>query len=119
MHYPDSIYTARMNDQQRAWFYAEYERARKDEIAGVLFAIFLGGFGIHHFYLGRTGLGLLYLAFFWTPIPHVLGWIECFLMPARVRAYNVAAATMISSGILSYPPPPDPYRQATVTGVPA
>jgi len=28
--YPiDPIYTANMNDQQRTWFYAEYERAHK------------------------------------------------------------------------------------------
>jgi TM2 domain-containing membrane protein YozV len=118
MLYPDSIYTARMTDQQRAWFYAEYERARKDEIAGVLFAIFLGGFGIHHFYLGRTGLGILYLAFCWTGIPHLIGFIEAFLMPERVRAYNVNAATLIANGILAYPSPPD-YRQPTTTAVPA
>ena len=43
--YPiDPIYTANMNDQQRAWFYAEYERARKDEVIGVLLAVFLGAF---------------------------------------------------------------------------
>jgi TM2 domain-containing membrane protein YozV len=101
MIYPDSVYTARMNDQQRAWFYAEYERARKDEIAGVLFALFLGGFGIHYFYLGRNGLGLTYLLLSWTGIPSVLGLIEAFFMPSRVRAYNVAMASMISTHILA------------------
>lgn len=118
MIYPDSIYTARMTEQQRAWFYAEYERARKDEIAGVLFAIFLGGWGVHHFYLGRNGLGLIYLLFFWTGIPHIIAWVECFFMPERVRTYNAAVAAMISSRILAYPPPPETYRQPTTTGVP-
>ena len=103
MIYPDSVYTARMNEQQKAWFYAEYERARKDEIAGVLFAVFLGSFGIHHFYLGRNGLGLTYLLLSWTGIPCFLGWIEAFFMPARVREYNVAIASLISSHILAGP----------------
>ena len=89
--YPiDPIYTANMNDLQRAWFYAEYERARKDEVIGVLLAVFLGGLGIHHFYLRRDGLGLLYLLFSWTGIPMVIAWIEAFFMPRRVRQYNAA-----------------------------
>jgi TM2 domain-containing membrane protein YozV len=100
--YPiDPIYTANMNDQQRAWFYAEYERARKDELVGVLFALLLGTFGIHHFYLRRDGLGVLYLIFFWTGIPAILGFIECFFMPGRVRQYNATQAYYISTQILS------------------
>jgi TM2 domain-containing membrane protein YozV len=100
--YPiDPIYTANMNEQQRAWFYAEYERARKDEVIGVLLAVFLGGLGIHHFYLRRDGLGLLYLLFSWTGIPMVIAWIEAFFMPRRVRQYNAAQAMFISSQILA------------------
>jgi TM2 domain-containing membrane protein YozV len=102
--YPiDPIYTANMNDQQRAWFYAEYERASKDEVIGVLLAIFLGGLGIHHFYLRRDGLGIVYLVFFWTGIPMVIAWIEAFFMPSRVRQYNAAQAAYISSRILAIP----------------
>jgi TM2 domain-containing membrane protein YozV len=103
--YPiDPIYTINMNDQQRAWFYAEYERARKDEVIGVLLAIFLGGLGIHHFYLRRDGLGLLYLIFSWTGIPMVIAWIEAFFMPGRVRQYNAAQAIYISTHILGATP---------------
>jgi TM2 domain-containing membrane protein YozV len=102
--YPiDPIYTVNMNNQQRAWFYAEYERARKDELVGVLFALVLGSFGIHHFYLRRDGLGVLYLIFFWTGIPAFLGFVECFFMPGRVRQYNAAQAIYISSQILATP----------------
>lgn len=43
--------------------------------AGVL-ALCLGGAGIHKFYLGSWGWGLLYLATFWTGIPAVLALIE-------------------------------------------
>ena len=103
--YPiDPIYTANMNDHQRAWFYAEYERARKDEVIGTLLAIFLGGLGIHHFYLRRDGLGILYLIFSWTGIPMVIAWIEAFFMPGRVRQYNAAQAFYISSHILGTAP---------------
>jgi TM2 domain-containing membrane protein YozV len=104
MYPTDPIYTVNMNDQQRAWFYAEYERARNAEVIGVLLAIFLGGLGIHHFYLRRDGLGILYLVFSWTGIPMVIAWIEAFFMPARVRQYNAAQAFYISSHILGAAP---------------
>lgn len=38
----------------------------------VLLAIFLGGLGIHKFYAGKTGVGLIYLIFSWTFIPMIL-----------------------------------------------
>jgi hypothetical protein len=94
--------TANMNDEQRAWFRAEYERARKNEVVGVLLALFLGCFGVHHFYLRRDTLGVLYLLFFWTGITAILGFIECFFMPGRVRRYNVMQAMYISSQILAH-----------------
>lgn len=112
MHLTDPLYTHNMTDHQRAWFYAEYERARKDEVIGVVLAIFLGGFGVHHFYLRRNGLGILYLLFSWTAIPAVLGWIDAFFTPGRVRQYNAVQAAYISSQILGnavfagVPPPP-------------
>jgi TM2 domain-containing membrane protein YozV len=39
-------------------------------------ALIFGGIGAHKFYLGRPGLGLLYLLFFWTMIPPILGLAE-------------------------------------------
>ncbi|NLZ18251.1 MAG: NINE protein [Desulfobulbaceae bacterium] len=48
----------------------------KNKLAAALFAIFLGGFGIHKFYLGRIGWGLIYLCLCWTFIPSLLGLIE-------------------------------------------
>ncbi len=43
--------------------------------AGIL-GILLGGLGIHKFYLGQGGVGLLYLIFCWTYIPGIIGFIE-------------------------------------------
>lgn len=48
----------------------------KNKIAAGILAIFLGGFGIHKFYLGKTGMGVLYLLFCWTYIPAIVGFIE-------------------------------------------
>jgi TM2 domain-containing membrane protein YozV len=95
----DPLYTSGMNEHQRAWFYAEYEQARRDEVVGVLLAIFLGSFGLHHFYLRRNGWGVLYLLFSWTGIPAIVSFIEAFLMPGRVRAYNAQQAGYIAGQI--------------------
>jgi TM2 domain-containing membrane protein YozV len=51
----------------------------KSRIAAALFALFLGGLGAHKFYLGQTGLGILYLIFCWTFIPAFIGFIEFIL----------------------------------------
>ncbi len=51
----------------------------KSKLAAGLFGIFLGGFGIHKFYLGKTGMGIFYLLFCWTFIPAVVGFIEGIL----------------------------------------
>jgi len=52
----------------------------KSRLAAALFALFLGGIGIHKFYLGRWGWGLVYLLFCWTFIPTLVGWIEAVLL---------------------------------------
>ncbi len=48
----------------------------KSKVAAGLLAIFLGDFGVHKFYLGQVGIGILYLLFFWTLIPGIIGIIE-------------------------------------------
>jgi hypothetical protein len=77
---------------------------RRDEVVGILLALFLGTFGIHHFYLRRTGLGILYICFFWTGITAFLGFIECFFMPGRVREFNAIQAAGIAA-MLGIPMP--------------
>lgn len=48
----------------------------RSRIAAAVFALLLGGLGIHKFYLGQTTQGVLYLIFFWTFIPAVIGFVE-------------------------------------------
>lgn len=49
---------------------------KKNKVAAGLFAILLGWFGMHKYYLGRVGQGIFYTLFFWTGIPALLGLIE-------------------------------------------
>jgi TM2 domain-containing membrane protein YozV len=83
----------------QAVFYQQYESVRRDEVVGVLLALFLGTFGIHHFYLRRTGLGIIYICFCWTGITSILGVIECFFMPGRVREFNAIQAAGIAAAL--------------------
>jgi TM2 domain-containing membrane protein YozV len=48
-------------------------------VAAAIFAIIFGSFGVHRFYLGQTGWGILYVLFCWTLIPAVAGLIEGIL----------------------------------------
>lgn len=41
-----------------------------------LYAIFLGSFGAHKFYLKQPVQGTLYLLFCWTGIPTIIGLVE-------------------------------------------
>jgi TM2 domain-containing membrane protein YozV len=86
-------------DEQRALYYAHMSAWQKDEVVGVLLALFLGTFGAHHFYMRRPGLGILYCVFCWTGIPTIISFIECFFMPSRVRQYNLALAAYFAGGM--------------------
>jgi TM2 domain-containing membrane protein YozV/RNA polymerase subunit RPABC4/transcription elongation factor Spt4 len=52
------------------------QTSSKDKTVAGLFAILLGGLGVHHFYLGNVLLGIIYLVFCWTFIPMIVGFIE-------------------------------------------
>jgi len=69
-------------------FVMQYNAAKKSPTTAVLLALFLGGLGAHKFYLGQTGLGVLYLVFCWTYIPAILGLVEAFVIAGQVGKYN-------------------------------
>jgi TM2 domain-containing membrane protein YozV len=95
--------------RQQTAFYQQMALVQKDELLGFLLALLLGTFGAHRFYLGETGWGIAYVVFMWTGIPTLLGFIECFFMPARVRNYNAVRAAQIAAWV-SQTFPPEPAR---------
>lgn len=73
--------------------YGQFAKSPKNKWIAVLLAFFLGGLGIHKFYLGKTGWGIVYLLFCWTWIPSIIAFIEMlrylFTSEANFRAkYN-------------------------------
>ncbi len=68
--YPHAYPPARIGPQ------GLYPYRQKDKVVAGLLALFLGGLGIHKFYLGQAGWGILYLLFFWTFIPAIIAGIE-------------------------------------------
>ncbi|MFC3160089.1 TM2 domain-containing membrane protein YozV [Chryseobacterium arachidis] len=52
----------------------------KSKSTAALLAFFLGGIGIHRFYLGQNTLGILYLVFCWTFIPALIAFFDFFVL---------------------------------------
>ena len=94
----------------------------KERTVAILLCFFLGGFGIHKFYLGNNAQGVVYLIFSWTLIPGIIAFFEffglCFMSDrefnARFNNYTLPTLLDRSSG---YPivPPAKSKQEATAT----
>lgn len=51
-------------------------RIMKNRGLAIVLALFLGGLGIHRFYVGRIGSGFVFLILCWTFIPAIIGVID-------------------------------------------
>ena len=52
----------------------------KPRVIAILLALFLGGIGIHRFYMNRPGSGIIYVLFCWTFIPAIVALVEALLL---------------------------------------
>ena len=93
------LLSANLTSDESAAYMAQFNQVEKSAVAGVLLALFLGGLGAHRFYMGQTGLGLLYLLFCWTFVPTIVAFVEIFLMPGRVQGHNAAKTAEIVTSI--------------------
>lgn len=75
----------------------------KSKTTAVILAIFLGGLGIHRFYLNRPISGVIYLIFCWSFIPAVISILEAIsFMSYSEEAFNkkyADAAYLMSEAI--------------------
>ena len=51
----------------------------KSRVAAAILAACLGGLGVHKFYLGNWGWGIVFLLFCWTYIPTIISLVEFVL----------------------------------------
>lgn len=52
----------------------------RSRMSAALLAFFLGGLGIHKFYLGRSAAGVAYLLFCWTMVPSLIAFVESIML---------------------------------------
>lgn len=73
----------------------------KNRGIAVVLALFLGGLGIHRFYIGQIGWGFVFLIFSWTIIPVIFGFIDAlrYWLMGEVEFHHRY------SSMPSFPPP--------------
>lgn len=85
------------SEQNAALAQQMYLSQKKDVTIYVLLALFLGGVGIHHFYLGRTTPGILHLVFCWTFVPAVFAIAHAINGKKAVRDRNMEIARTVAT----------------------
>lgn len=90
-------FVSSLPSEKQTVFMLQYNEERRNPTTAVLLALFLGGLGAHKFYLGKIGLGVLYLLFSWTTIPAIVAFIEAFTISEKVRRMNLEAAREIAA----------------------
>lgn len=59
-----------------------------NKVTYCLLALFLGGLGVHKFYAGKTGAGIVCILFCWTFIPAFVAFIECIVALCKTADQN-------------------------------
>jgi TM2 domain-containing membrane protein YozV len=103
-----------LHTQERILIEQRVANDAKSPVLAYLLLIFVGGLGIHRFYLGRTGTGIAQLLLFvigWLTIAVVLGFVllavlgiwlivDLFLIPGIVQAQKEATRQRLTQELL-------------------
>ena len=84
---------------------APSEQAEKSKMAAGLLGIFLGGLGIHRFYLGYTAIGVAQL------VLGLLGFITCGITSIASCIWGLVEGIMILTGSISRDAQGKPLRE--------
>lgn len=80
----------------------------KNKTVATLLAFFVGGLGVHKFYLGETTAGVVYLLFSWTLIPGIIAFFELIgLLVMSEQSFNAkynSGYTLPQQGNVISPP---------------
>ena len=81
----------------------------KNKTTAALLALFLGGLGMHKFYLGKWVWGIVYLLFCWTFIPSLVSLVEAIVLLVQSEdsfqaKYGASALIMTASGLVHATP---------------
>ena len=93
---------ASLTPAQQQIFYAEYHHRAKEYSTALVLAILLGLLGVHKFYLGRTGQGILHLAlslFSAFTLGIVLVIVDIFRLRGTVYRVNREIADKIAASV--------------------
>lgn len=101
-----------MSDDNAVRSQMMYDANRKSAGVAYLLLIFLGGFGAHRFYLGRSGtaaaqlvlsiigvvLAIVAIGFILLAVVWVWLFVDLFLVPGIVREENMRLANTLTGG---------------------
>lgn len=95
----------------------------KSKTTAVILALFLGDIGIHKFYLGQAGQGIIYLLLCWTFIPVILAIIDIIIyltmseesFQAKYGSGNVASQQQMYQQPYHQPQNKEPQNKTAVS----
>ncbi|MFZ9895087.1 MAG: TM2 domain-containing protein [Burkholderiaceae bacterium] len=78
----------KLSSDKQVVFWSQYNSQKKSPGTALALCFFLGGLGVHEFYLGKVGWGIIFALFCWTFIPALIALIQCFGISGRVDRMN-------------------------------